>query len=294
MRYQVVEANEKVRTKEKERESERKNEYNIEYKIEYDIEYENEIDEPQLMIFITGAGIGPYMWTHQIDYFESYKKIIFNLPGHGDNSDVDFTTIEAVASELRQIILKESFDGKAIIIGHSIGAQILMWMMKNMRDVINKGVVVSGLNKPMKGVSWMIKPAIYCSMPLIKMKRFAKLQSKELSLPDSMFEQYYKDSLLLSPVTLTNILKENMSFEFVGSSEAEGIVIVGDAEKIIMKQSANNTAKVLGNKGYYNVNNAAHGIPYEKPEMLNQLITLFLEGKLESETVDGVAFVSVE
>jgi pimeloyl-ACP methyl ester carboxylesterase len=265
MRYQVVEVNEKV----------------------------NERDVARLMVFITGAGIGPFMWTHQIDYFEAYKKIMFNLPGHGDNYDVDFTTIEAVASALRQIILKESFDGKAIIIGHSIGAQILMWMMQNMRDVVYKGVIVSGLNKPMKGVDWLIKPAIYCSMPLIKYKRFARLQSKELSLPDSMFEQYYKDSLLISPVTLTNILKENMSYSFVGNCGVEGIVIVGDAEKNIMKQSAKITAEVLGNKGYYNIQNAAHGIPYEKPEVMNQLITLFLTGELESETVDGVKFVSV-
>lgn len=265
MRYQVVEAKEK----------------------------DKEIDAPLLMVFITGAGIGPFMWTHQIDFFEGYKKIIFNLPGHGDNSDVDFTTIEDVANELRQIILKESFDGKAIIIGHSIGAQILMWMMKNMREIVYKGVVISGLNKPMKGIGWMIKPAIYCSMPLIKFKRFARLQSKELSLPDSMFEQYFKDSLLLSPATLTNILKENMTFEFGGSCGSEGIVIVGDAEKNIMKQSANITAKVLGNKGYYNVESAAHGIPYEKPEVLNQLITLFLKGELESETVYGVKLVSV-
>lgn len=268
MRYQVVEAKEKGN--------------------------EKEIDEPRLMVFITGAGIGPYMWTHQIDYFEGYKKIIFNLPGHGDNSDVDFTTIEAVSSELRQIILKESFDGKSIIIGHSIGAQILMWMMQNMRDVVYKGIIISGLNKPMKGVSWMIKPAVYCSMPLIKFKRFAKLQSKELSLPESMFELYYKDSLLLSPVTLTNILKENMTFAFSGSCGVEGIVIVGDAEKNIMKQSARITTKVLGNKGYCNVENAAHGIPYEKPEVLNHLITLFLEGGREVETVEGVKFVSVE
>ena len=251
-------------------------------------------DEPLLMVFITGAGIGPFMWMHQIDHFVDYKKIIFNLPGHGDNCDVDFTTIEAVASELRQIILKESFNGKAIIIGHSIGAQILMWMMQNMCDVVYKGIIISGLNKPMKGVSWMIKPAIYCSMPLIKFKRFAKLQSKELSLPESMFEQYYKDSLLLNPTTLTNILKENMTFEFGGSCGVDGIVIVGDAEKNIMKQSAKITTKVLGNKGYYNVGNAAHGIPYEKPEVLNHLITLFLEGGREVETVEGVKFVSVE
>ncbi|HSN65595.1 MAG TPA: hypothetical protein VLS94_03100, partial [Fusibacter sp.] len=77
MKYQVVESKDKAKEKGKEN--------------------ENEIDAPLLMVFITGAGIGPFMWTHQVDYFEGYKKIIFNLPGHGDNSDVDFTTIDDVA-----------------------------------------------------------------------------------------------------------------------------------------------------------------------------------------------------
>lgn len=157
-----------------------------------------------------------------------------------------------------------------------------------MGEVIDKAIIISGLNKVIKGISWLIKPMILLSMPLTKLRCFAKIQSKELSLPDSMFEDYYKDSQLLSTLTLINILSENTSFEFTSNSKIDSMVIVGDKEKSIMKKSAQRTASVLGHEVYFSFDDAAHGIPYEKAEVLNKLITSFLEGNHMTLDIDGV------
>lgn len=247
-------------------------------------------DKP-LMIFITGAGIGPFMWKHQVEYFNDYKKIIFNLPGHGDNADESFTTIEDVGHKIIRIIEDESTNGKAIIIGHSIGAQTVMWMIKYYSDCIEKAIVISGLNKQMKGMSWLVKPLIQLTMPLIKLRSFAKVQSKQLSLQQDMFEEYYTDSLLLSGKSLSNIIDENMSFVFESEGNntyPETLVIVGDREKNIMKKSAIKTTKVIGNDCYYSFARAAHGIPYEMPEELNKLIGLFIIDKHMAYEQNGV------
>lgn len=244
-----------------------------------------------LMIFITGAGIGPYMWKYQLDHFERYKKIVFNLPGHGDNSDETFTTIKALCNNIKEIINNESDSGKAVLVGHSIGAQTVMYMIQYYRNYVEKAIVISGLNKPMKGVSWLIKPMIILSMPLIKLRSFAKLQSKELSLPADMFDEYYKDSLLISSHTLVNILKDNMSFNFElnGSKNyPDTIVIVGDKEKSMMNKSAIKTSENIGNNSYYKINGAAHGIPYEKPDELNVLMEYFMSNNLKSLNQNGV------
>lgn len=244
-----------------------------------------------LMIFITGAGIGPYMWKYQLDYFKTYKKIVFDLPGHGDNSDETFTTIEELCNNIVEIINHESDNGKAIIIGHSIGAQTAMYMIQYYGSYVEKAIIISGLNKPMKGVSWLIKPMIILSMPLIKLRSFAKLQSKELNLPTDMFDDYYKDSLLISSDTLVNILMENMSFNFVSNGSEnypKTMVVVGDNEKSMMKKSAMKTTQNIGNNSYYKFNDAAHGIPYEKSDELNVLMEYFISSNLKSFSQNGV------
>lgn len=44
----------------------------------------------QLIIFINGAGMGPWMWKNQIEYFKDKKCIVFDLPGHGENKDIGY------------------------------------------------------------------------------------------------------------------------------------------------------------------------------------------------------------
>lgn len=249
-----------------------------------------------LMIFITGAGIGPFMWKYQVEHFKAYKIIVFNLPGHGDNSEEQFTTIEALGEKILNIIKNESKSGKAILIGHSIGAQTVMWFVENHYENVEKAIIISGLNKPIKGMNWLIKPTISMSMPLIKFRSFAKLQSKELNLPDDMFEAYYHDSLLISGKTLTNVLISNLNFEFKsvgGTSSPNTLVIVGEDEKKMMKISARKTAEILGNNCFYEFANAGHGIPYEMPQQLNDLIDHFLINNLIDLHSNGVKVINI-
>lgn len=234
-----------------------------------------------LIVFINGAGVGPWMWDNQVKYFTSKKCITFDLPGHGVNNDMNFTTIEDCAVLIKKIILKESESKKAILIGHSIGAQILMFMLENHEEVIHKAIIISGLNKKMPFVNGMIKPMVACTMPLAKLKSFSKVQSKQLAIPDSMFEDYYKDSLKVSKETLSHILYENSNYSFENKSKVkvDTLILVGENEKKIMKESAIKNKALLENSVGYIVKNAAHGIPYEQSDLLNYVVDSFINGK---------------
>lgn len=234
-----------------------------------------------VIVFINGAGVGPWMWNNQVGYFTNNKCITFDLPGHGVNNHIDFTTIEDCAVMIREIISKESESKKAILIGHSIGAQILMFMLEQHEDVIDKAIIISGLNKPMPFVNVMLKPMIACMMPLVKLKSFAKAQSKQLAIPDSMFDDYYKDSLKMSKETLSHILNENSNYSFKNNSrvKVDTLILVGENEKKIMKESASKNKALLENSLGYIVKNASHGIPYEQSDLLNYAVECFISGR---------------
>lgn len=230
-----------------------------------------------LLVFVNGAGVSKWMWKHQNSLCNNYKCLYFDLPGHGDNSDVDFITIDEVCMSIINLIKKESVDNKAIVIGLSIGAQIVLSLIKSYSEHISRAVVISGLNKPLKKYSFFLRPMIALSMPFIKNRKFSRLQSRELSLPEDWFEDYYKDSLKITKGTLINITKENMSFNF--DKEVDGIptmILVGEREKNIMKKSAHKTAKFIKKSRYYIIKDAGHGIPYENPQLFNRLLTDFI------------------
>lgn len=235
--------------------------------LKYHIENE---EKDKAVIWITGAGISHWMWENQM--ILPYKHILFDLPGHGENADVSFVSISSTVNDIKEIMKVEDID-KAVFIGHSIGAQTVMHILEHESQMVDKAVVISGLNKPMAWMNFMIGPMISMSMPLVKNKSFSKLQGAQLSLPDDMFERYYEDSLKLSKLTLKNIMRENLSFKFSGTTlDGNSICFIyGSKEKGIMKSSAQKNHQLVNESQLVKLI-AAHGIPYEVPEELNRII----------------------
>jgi len=233
----------------------------------------------KLIIWINGAAVGPWMWERQIDAFKDYKSVIFDLPGHGENSNRDFQTIDGCCKDIEAIILKESSEGKGILIGLSIGAQIILNMVKCYSDTLEKCVVISGLNKPIKLPKWAIRATVASSMPLVKLRFFSKLQAGAIALPDDMFELYYKDSLKITKETLYNVLCANMSFSFDEELQKSlpTLHLVGEKEKKIMFGSMAKSLSRCSNSCGYVVRDAGHGIPYEQPRVFNKAVLAFLQ-----------------
>jgi len=231
------------------------------------------------IIFVNGAGVGPWMWDNQIRELKSYNCITFDLPGHGDNSDQIFISVEACTKEINEIVHKEFGKKKYAIVGHSIGAQIVMNLLNGKQENISHAVIISGLNKPMKNMKPLMNLLIDMTMPLIKLKWFSKLQAKELSLPEKFMQTYYKDSKKISKESLKNILAENMSFKINNDidTDIKTLVLVGSNEKKLMLESAKKSVQLFKQSKGFIINNAAHGIPYERPVLFNKLLSSFLE-----------------
>jgi len=232
----------------------------------------------KLIVFINGAGVSKWMWDEQKILCNQYKCLFFDLPGHGENCNVDFNTIEEVSRFVAEVVKKESVDGKAFIIGLSIGGQIVLNMLRNHRDVICKAIVVSALNKPMNGIKVLFGPMVSMCMPLIRNKKFSEYQAKAFALPSNWYERYYEDSLKITKKTLLRIIEEAMSFNF--NDKVTGIptlILVGEKEKRIMIKSAKKTLSMVENSIGYVVKGASHGIPYEKKDVFNELLFDFFE-----------------
>ncbi|WBW97717.1 alpha/beta fold hydrolase [Oceanirhabdus sp. W0125-5] len=228
----------------------------------------------KVLVFINGGGLGYWMWDKQKELSKTYKCILFDFPGHGENVDSEFTTLDDLVEEIKKIIEKESENKKAIWVGLSIGAQTVMNGIMKAPEYIEKAVIISGLNNEVKINKGLMNFSISMIFPLIKYRWWAKLQSKQFSLPDEYFNKYYEGSKIVSKKTLLNVMNENMSFEFKNLSNFKGetIILVGKKEIKSMHRSAKKIADSIENSKLIIFENSGHGIPYEEPERLNRLL----------------------
>jgi len=226
----------------------------------------------ELLVFINGAGLSTWMWYKQLEFFKDYKIITFDLTGHGANCSQEFSTIKDLANDISKIIVAEGKN--ALLVGHSIGAQATLEMLRSYPHLINKAVVVSALNKDMGFKKTTLK-MISLSYPLIKSKLFSKLQFNQLKLPQILFEKYFDNTLTISKSSLLNLTKDNMDFCFSQETDKANKLIYGEKEIKAMRDSAEILSKLFDTEVTYL--KGGHGVPYVD-ESFNTIVKSFFEG----------------
>lgn len=242
-----------------------------------------------LIVFLHGGGVSSWMWDNQIKYFRDYHCITIDLPEQGASKCTENFAIQSSAEKVNELIGKTANGKKVIVVGFSLGAQIIIQMLSINSDLIDYAFINSALVRPNLFLRKMIKPSIKLTFPLVKNKYFSKLQAKTLYINEDYFDTYYKESSQMKLDTLIRILEENMSFEIPkGFQKAESkiLVTVGEKENAVMKKSAIDLVSNNSNCTGIIIPNTGHGISLMNPDFFNQMIEKWIqEGTLPQGVV---------
>jgi pimeloyl-ACP methyl ester carboxylesterase len=239
-------------------------------------------NQDESIVFIHGGGLSGWMWDRQVKDFSDFHCLVPDLPEHGKSVDVTPFSIKNSAEQISELIRSRAHGGKAHIVGHSIGAQILVQMLQSSPEVVDHAVVNSALTRTIRGMTSLIKPTVKLTIPLTRAKWFAKLQSKTLSVPDVYFDSYYNESKSITADSLERILLENANFNL--SKELKfctvpTLILVGQKEKGIMLHSAKDLAALMPNSKGYVVRGVGHSFSFEAPERYSSIIHAWITDK---------------
>lgn len=231
------------------------------------IEYGKE--NKDVIILLHGGGLS--WWNYRDVAYklsDSFRIILPILDGH-DGSDDDFISIEDNALRIIDFI-DNNLSGSVLMIGGlSLGAQVLIEILTQRKDICKYALIESALVIPSKITSTLIKPAFDCSYDLIKYKWFSKLQFKSLKIKDKLYEEYYQSTCAISKKNMIAFLRSNLLYELkpkLKQCMADVHIFVGDKEKGVMLKSAklikdnikNSTITILPNMyhGEFSINYA--------------------------------------
>ena len=150
------------------------------------------------IILLHGGGLSWWNYKEVAEILQNkYHVILPILDGHAD-SDNPFSSIEDNAEKIIKFI-DEYLGGKVLFIGGlSLGAQILLEMLSQRRDICKFAIVESAVVIPSKLTNALIGTALNLSYGLIKYERFARKQFDALHIKDELFDDYYRDSCAIS------------------------------------------------------------------------------------------------
>lgn len=246
-----------------------------------------DLSAPSLMLFLHGGGVSGWMWGKQIEYFTHVHCIVPDLPEHGASHNGMHFSIKNSAMEFIQLLEEKAKGKKVILVGFSLGSQIILQMLSLKPTLADYAIINSALVRPNPYMKKLLSPSVKLSFPLIKQRWFSKLQAKTLYIGEDDFEKYYKESIQMKLDTLVRVLEENMSFAIPNDfRKATGkiLVTIGAKEKAIMKQSAKDIVKMNANCTGIIIPDMGHGLPLAKPEFFNHMVETWIQkGDLPTE-----------
>lgn len=228
----------------------------------------------QPILFLHGGGVSGWMWRPVLGHLAgACRAIVADLPGHGQSRDMDYVCHDESVAQLAGLIREVATSG-VVLVGFSLGAQLAIRLASEHPDLVRGAVIISAEAQPAP-LARTTMVLLRWAAPLARREGFARLQAKQLSVPDELLDEYVRDSRGISGHTLLASVGENIRFTLPGAWGAfhgGTTIMVGAKERGLMRDSARLLHEALDGSQLLVVPNAAHDVPFTHPELLADVI----------------------
>ncbi|WP_425846473.1 alpha/beta fold hydrolase [Agrococcus sp. TSP3-2-1] len=229
-------------------------------------------DAPALLL-LHGGGVAGWMWRPTLAALRTpVRALVPDLPGHGRSATEPYRSHADTVARL-EALLEERAPGGAVIAGFSLGAQLAVLLAARRPELVADAVVVSAQARPLP-LAGPTLALLGLTAPLARVPWFARLQARELLVPDELLPEYVAGSAAITRATLLASVGENLRFTVPDGWGASGsaLVIVGGSERRVMRDSARLLHDAHPRSELRVVSGAGHGLPLEHPERMAAML----------------------
>ncbi|WP_029258416.1 MULTISPECIES: alpha/beta fold hydrolase [unclassified Microbacterium] len=230
------------------------------------------------LLLLHGGGVAGWMWEPLRAHLgEGLRIVVPDLPGHGHSTDEAYVSHAVTTTALARLL--DDLGRPATVVGFSLGAQLTLQLAAQHAERVRNVVVVSAQAAPM----WATRPTLAllgATAGLAKKQWFARMQARELFIPDKLLDDYVRTSAGISRESLLRSVEENLRFSpppAWQSYPGAASILVGGKERSLMKRSAALLHASLPHSDLRVVDDCGHGIPLQRPSWLARHIEATLD-----------------
>ena len=246
----------------------------------------------ETIIFLHCEGTAGWMWDKQLEAFNDYHCIVPDLPGHGKSSKVKSLTIKNAADMIIDIIENKAKNGKAHLIGLSLGAQIIVQILSKAPKVVDHALISGAIIRniqPSETFLELLNHLINIYLP--DKNKTIRIMSyvRSYNIPKNLRSEFKKSTYIIEPDSLDRIIRENMLFKMpsgLKNANVPVLVVVGEKDYRIIKESALCLINVLPNSRGVMAMKVGHLWNIENPKLFNSTLRSWLNDRIfDSEKI---------
>jgi pimeloyl-ACP methyl ester carboxylesterase len=228
------------------------------------------------IVFLHGGGVGGWMWKPQIAQLkDEYHLLVPDLPEHGQSVDVKPMTLQNAASQVAELIRARAHGGCAHVVGLSLGAQTTIELLSQSPEVVDRAIASGPLMRPLPGIGTTnLMAKMY--WPFRNMKWLVKWNMQGLGVPDEYFEEFRKDTAQMTIDGFVRMTLANGNNHIPANLQnvtVPTLLLVGEKELKIMKESVRDLLAVMPSAQGYVVSGAIHNWSLQLPDLFTQMVS---------------------
>lgn len=232
------------------------------------------------IVFLHGIGTSGWMWEKQIAALDDFHCLNVDLPGHGRSNHVTWISLADTADHIAELIQARSANGRAHVVGLSLGAYIALVLLERHPAVVDH-VVISGVTATPMPNRALLNLQLCLMSFLLKRRWFVNRQARSLHLPPEMQSAFTKNLLLMSMHAYRQIWKEVVDFYVPPSLQLVNnptLITAGGHESRIITQTVDTIPKIMPNAQGRLAPGLGHGWNVEAPELFNAMVRAWITG----------------
>ncbi len=237
------------------------------------------------ILFIHSEVTAGWIWDKQVEAFKDYHCIVPDLPEHGKSAGAKPFTMQGAADMIIDIIKNKAKNGKAHLVGISMGAQIIVQVLSMAPEVVDHAFISGALicnPKPTKTFLKLLNHLIEVYLP--DKNKTIRIMSyvRSYNIPKSLRSKFKESTYIIEPESLDNIIRENMLFRMhrsLKNVDLPVLVMTGEKDYKIIKKSARDLLNELPNSRGAMALKVGHLWNIENPELFNNVLRAWITDK---------------
>lgn len=230
------------------------------------------------IVFLHGVGASGWMWKPQIAALADFHCLNVDLPGHGKSNHVTWVSLRDTADQVAAVIRSYATQGRAHVVGLSLGGHIVLELLEHQPDVLNR-VVISGVTAEPMPNRFLLPLQLRLTTFGMKRRGLVERQAKAMHLSPDMQADFAENLLAMDMQAYRRVWEEVAEFRLsprLRSVNTPTLITAGGSESKIIIQAVSALSVLMPNAQGRLAPGCGHGWNVEAPDLFSAMVRAWI------------------